>query len=97
MGPVAGLPRAPVLKTKVRISPAACDAATLWADLATRMTRGRSAMRALWHGPLTHILREGPLARRLLDSAGRAPSCQRLAEVYRALCDCLDGGRQFSA
>ena len=75
----------------------ACDAATLWADLATRMTRGRSAMRALWHGPLTHILREGPLARRLLNSAGRAPSRQRLAEVYRALCDCLDGGRQFSA
>jgi gamma-glutamyl:cysteine ligase YbdK (ATP-grasp superfamily) len=43
------------------------------------------------------LLEEGPLARRLLRSLGRAPSRRRLREVYRDLCDCLAEGRVFRA
>jgi len=43
------------------------------------------------------ILSEGPLARRLLGTAGARPSRAELAATYRRLCECLAEGRSFTA
>lgn len=72
-----------------------CDAATLWADLASRMVQAGMPNVAHWQEPLEHILRRGSLAKRLLDAAGSAPSHEELVNVYRELCSCLDEGRMF--
>lgn len=47
--------------------------------------------------PLTVILEQGPLARRLLHALGPEPGRDRLAEVYRQLGDCLVRGQMFHA
>jgi gamma-glutamyl:cysteine ligase YbdK (ATP-grasp superfamily) len=44
---------------------------------------------------LEGILREGPLARRLLRAIGSTPNRLRLRAVYRELCDCLAEDRLF--
>jgi len=41
------------------------------------------------------ILSEGPLARRILRALGESPSRQKIREVYRAICGCLEEGRVF--
>ncbi len=45
--------------------------------------------------PLTTILREGPLSRRI--ERALAGNTSRLPEVYRELCHCLADGRMFAA
>ncbi len=45
--------------------------------------------------PLTTILREGPLSRRI--ERALAGNSSRLPEVYRELCHCLADGRMFAA
>ncbi len=45
--------------------------------------------------PLETILREGPLARRILRSLGAAPRREEVRELYRSLCDCLLKGELF--
>jgi len=47
--------------------------------------------------PLQVILDEGPLARRILHALGSEPDRDRLAAVYRELCDCLQEGRMYHA
>jgi len=49
-----------------------------------------------WGEVLRVILKQGPLARRILRAAG--PSCSKghLQEIYRVLCDCLQAGRIFA-
>jgi glutamate---cysteine ligase / carboxylate-amine ligase len=44
---------------------------------------------------LDYILREGPLARRLLRALGTEPARDRLRAVFDDLCDCLAHGRPF--
>jgi gamma-glutamyl:cysteine ligase YbdK (ATP-grasp superfamily) len=67
-------------------------AGELWRSLAQRLLPpGEEEFR----GPLTTILQQGPLSRRLLHVLGRAPSPERLREVYRELCRCLAEGRLF--
>ena len=46
--------------------------------------------------PLAVLLERGPLARRLLEAAGAAPSLDTLRAVYARLCDCLDRGEMFA-
>ena len=41
------------------------------------------------------ILDEGPLARRIIRVLGPEPDHDRLAAVYRELCDCLKEGRMY--
>lgn len=44
---------------------------------------------------LDRIRDRGPLARRLLATLGETPSRDRLLDVYRRLCDCLDDDAPF--
>jgi len=83
-----------------------CSAGELWRHLIGRMMDGEYDAKAessgcdhgdAWHAwskPLQTILREGPLARRILRAAGDA-SPERLHAVYSHLCDCLQEGRMF--
>jgi hypothetical protein len=66
----------------------AASAADVWKLLADRMD---GAHAALWQPFLERVERRGPLARRLLDACGPAPS----REVYAELCGCLQQGRFF--
>jgi len=65
----------------------------LWRTLAERLVpRQNEAWSAL-----QVIFDEGPLARRLLAALGEDPDRDRLAAVYRELCDCLQEGVLFRA
>lgn len=46
--------------------------------------------------PLELILRQGPLAHRILRAVGEDCSRGHLQAVYRELCDCLEQGRMFT-
>ncbi len=50
----------------------------------------------LWHEASFNV-RHGPLARRLVRAVGKRVTQERLAEVYRELCGCLDEDRRFVA
>ncbi len=71
------------------------NASDLWRHLAETVgPNGRS------HHPSVRpavqaLLNRGPLARRILSAVGPDPSRDRMAAVYRQLCDCLAGGRMF--
>lgn len=68
-------------------------AGELWRSLARRLLPPEEEFR----DPLTTILRQGPLARRLLRALGEAPSPGRIRDIYGELCTCLAQGRLFSA
>ncbi len=63
----------------------------LWQSLAERLV---SRQDSAWNA-LQVIFNEGPLARRLLAAIGIDPDRDRLAAVYRELCDCLQQGTLF--
>lgn len=70
------------------------SAQELWQHLIGRLpdadasTAGRAALRT--------ILRQGPLARRILRALDGDHRPAHLRTVYRELCDCLQQGRQFA-
>jgi glutamate---cysteine ligase / carboxylate-amine ligase len=78
-------------------SSAAVPAADVWRELIARCltddTPGIHEARAI----LDTILTEGPLARRILRAVGNPVRRDRVAGVYRELCDCLAEGRRFHA
>lgn len=74
-----------------------CHARELWSYLIEQMLHDGGVEGAeLWNEPLQVILREGPLARRILRAAGGDYSREKLIVVYRELCGCLDEGKMFS-
>lgn len=72
-----------------------CKAGELWQHLVETLSWSRLGHRSEWQEPLDVMLKEGPLARRILRATGPACSHSRLGEVYRQLCDCLAEGRMF--
>lgn len=68
------------------------QAGELWQYLIETTALDRSET---WGEALRVILKQGPLARRILRAAG--PSCAKahMHEIYRMLCDCLQAGRMF--
>jgi gamma-glutamyl:cysteine ligase YbdK (ATP-grasp superfamily) len=74
---------------------AACSAAELWQHVVGELWIASRPAIEPWLDPLTVILREGTLARRLLRATGSSPSRGRLTEVWRELADCLAAGRMF--
>ena len=73
-----------------------CSAGELWTALIERMLNDDAEHAGQWKEPLQTILRQGPLARRILHAVGGDYSHARLHAVYRTLCDCLARGRMFS-
>jgi hypothetical protein len=71
------------------------DAAGLWRHLASAVEGAWPEV--WWREPVATILDRGPLARRILRALGGDFRRERLVEVYRRLCDCLDGNRLFLA
>lgn len=76
----------------------ACRAGELWQHLA----EATGLLESPWKGPLEMIFRHGPLARRIaralgVEISGPATTVprERLAAVYRRLCDCLSAGELF--
>ncbi|SEA05712.1 carboxylate-amine ligase [Nitrosospira multiformis] len=72
-----------------------CTAGVLWrhlveSEMPVESRQGKSCREAL-----QTILREGSLARRILNAIGSDFSRRRLETVYRELCDCLDENRMF--
>jgi gamma-glutamyl:cysteine ligase YbdK (ATP-grasp superfamily) len=78
--------------------PGASDptAGDLWAHLIEAHPPGPDAGEES-HAALRTILREGPLARRVLAALGGEARPGRLHEVYEELCRCLSDGRPFHA
>lgn len=69
-----------------------CTAQELWQYLVERMPEDDAR---LWRAPLQTILRQGPLARRILRAIDEEYSHAKLHAVYRQLCECLHEGRMF--
>jgi gamma-glutamyl:cysteine ligase YbdK (ATP-grasp superfamily) len=72
-----------------------CNARELWSYLIEQMLQDGMEGADIWNEPLQVILREGPLARRILRAVDGDYSRKRLEVVYRELCGCLDEGRMF--
>ncbi|HKU84743.1 MAG TPA: glutamate-cysteine ligase family protein [Casimicrobiaceae bacterium] len=70
-----------------------CRAGDAWRSLLGACARDGDA--AWWRPVVSDILAHGPLARRILRAVGDDASRERLAAVYRKLCECLADGRMF--
>jgi len=73
------------------IPDARCSAREAWHALVDAVD-GRANW---WRPPLDTILREGPLARRILRARGACTDPRRLHAVYEKLCQCLEEGCMF--
>ena len=73
------------------IPDARCSAREAWHALVDAV----DARSSWWRPPLDTILREGPLARRILRARGECIDPRRLHAVYEKLCECLEAGRMF--
>ena len=49
-----------------------------------------------WREPLSVILNQGPLSRRITHALGTDASLEHIHAVYRRLCDCLASGAMFT-
>jgi carboxylate-amine ligase len=54
-----------------------------------------SIMTPATQNALKVILKQGPLARRILNAWNKQPTREKLVEIYRSLCHCLDHGKMF--
>lgn len=75
--------------------PVPCRAGDLWKDLYERALPASS--REQFGNPLRMILEQGTLSRRIAQTLGADCRRDAVAEVYRALCQCLAEGRCFDA
>ena len=69
---------------------ARCTARAIWSALLEGIANG-----AWWRASIDLMLREGPLARRILRALDGSIDRARLHAVYSALCQCLEDGRMF--
>lgn len=74
---------------------APCTAGELWAHLIADCAPDSPVQSPVFRDAVDALLDEGPLARRIARAVGRAPSRERLVEIYGELCDCLGEGRMF--
>lgn len=72
-----------------------CQAGDLWHHLIEQRLHGHIGSSVAWTDTLQVLLREGPLARRILRALNGDLSHECLHEVYSALCDCLNEGKLF--
>lgn len=72
------------------------QARELWQHLTETHLASSDGYTTQWQAALTAILRQGPLARRILAAIGKDFSHPALEAVYRELCDCLQRGEMFT-
>jgi carboxylate-amine ligase len=70
-------------------------AADVWKHLAAAVGPDARSRQANIQPAITALLEHGPLARRILAAVGGDPSRERIASVYRRLCESLASGRMF--
>jgi len=70
--------------------------ADLWRHLSATLVESNPGTPAWARESLGVILSKGPLARRILGALDEQVSRERIAEIYRALADCLAQGRMFA-
>ncbi|MBX7168614.1 MAG: glutamate--cysteine ligase [Pirellulales bacterium] len=66
-----------------------------WRKIVEQLRR-QPGWNAAWDVPLSVLLEQGPLARRILAATGSNPSRARLQAVYGELCECLQTNRPFA-
>jgi hypothetical protein len=71
-------------------------AADVWKHLAEAVGPEARSRHTSLRAAVKTLLERGPLARQILTAVGREPSRERIAAVYRQLCECLAAGRIFS-
>ena len=74
-----------------------CEAGELWVHLIEPMLSSAPDQRQTFMAPLSIIMKQGTLARRILRSIGKDGSVVRLHEVYLELCECLEKGKMYQA
>jgi carboxylate-amine ligase len=74
-----------------------CSAGELWRHLVEDVVYADVDYDGVWAEAIDVIVSEGTLAERILRATGPAPARERLEEVYRELCSCLDEGTMFHA
>jgi len=72
-------------------------ASDIWRHIVERCDASAELLYPDYRAPIESILRDGPLARRILRAIEGAPSRATLTPVYRRLCDCLVAGELFVA
>jgi glutamate---cysteine ligase / carboxylate-amine ligase len=72
------------------------SAADLWRHLADAVGPNARSQHPSVCPAVQALLKGGPLARRILSAVGTNPSRDRIAAVYRQLCECLATGRMFA-
>lgn len=72
-----------------------CKASELWQFLIEEKLHGHIGGSMAWNETLQILLRQGPLARRIVRAIGGDFSPAHLRNVYRGLCDCLEDGTIF--
>ena len=71
------------------------NVADLWKHIAERLARGNNTAVLTSRPELSVILNQGTLAQRMVRSLGKDPSAEKIAELYRHLCDCLAQNKMF--
>jgi gamma-glutamyl:cysteine ligase YbdK (ATP-grasp superfamily) len=75
----------------------AVRAGDIWAHLVAECGDAATSVDPAYREPIETIMRQGPLARRILRVLDGATGRRQLAHVYRRLCDCLAGDELFFA
>lgn len=78
-------------------TPGPAPAGDVWRRLAEELLRDGEALPAELGPALDVVLHEGPLARRILEATGPAPTRGALRETWARLADCLREGTPFRA
>jgi len=74
-----------------------CTGGRLWRHLLDEVRSRQQAGLECFEDAIEILLREGPLARRILRAVGPNPPADRLDRVYRRLCDHLSSNTLFTA
>ena len=75
--------------------PVPCSAVQLWRHFVDTVFGSNPSALAFCQRELATLLERGPLARRMLSALGPNPPRDRIADLYRTLCDRLDAGVMF--
>ncbi len=74
----------------------AITAGEVWKVLISRISKRSTSAIPLYFEPLQTILSKGSLSTRILKKSGHNPSTEKIIEICRQMCDCLQDGIMFT-